>query len=83
MSHADIEDRGLHKNNKKVAVIYEKTVKNQGICPPVAILTRASTYLKRFPRAFCVCKNITSKAYARSDQKFCVQTVGCRFDPAW
>ena len=48
MSHADILDidRGYifrkhsHENNKKVAVIYEKTVKTgrcQGICPPVAM----------------------------------------------
>ena len=48
MSHADILDidRGhifrkhRHKNNKKVAVIYEKTVKNRplpGYLPPVAM----------------------------------------------
>ena len=50
MSHTDILniDRGhifrkhRHRNNKKVAVIYEKAVKKkncrcQGICPPVAM----------------------------------------------
>ena len=81
MSHADIleGDRGhifrkrRHKNNKKIAVIYEKMVKNgrcQGICPPVAMLAR-STYVYNaiFRVRFAYTRDITSQAYARSDAK--------------
>ena len=81
MSHADIldSDRGhifrkhRHKNNKKVAVIYEKMVKTgrcQGICPPVAMLTRSAyVYNAIFRMHFAYTRDITSQAYARSDAK--------------
>ena len=63
MSHADILDidRGhifrkhRHKSNKKVAVIYEKTVKNRplpGYLP--ASCHGASTLKCDFPRVLCV-----------------------------
>ena len=81
MSHSDIldSDRGhifrkhRHKNNKKVAVIYEKMVKTgrcQGICPPVAMLTRSAYVYSAISRVhFAYTRDITSKAYARSDAK--------------
>ena len=66
MSHADILDIGRghifrkhrHKNNKKVAVIYEKTVKNrplQGYLP--ASCHGARTLKVRFPT--CVVRTRT------------------------
>ena len=53
MSHADILDidRGhifrkhRHKNNKKVAVIYEKTVKKPAV---------ASVFARQLPRGACI-----------------------------
>ena len=82
MSHADIldSDRGhifrkhRHKNNKKVAVIYEKMVKNQplpGYLPASCYVDkeRVRIYNAIFRVRFAYTRDITSQAYARSDAK--------------
>ena len=85
ISHAEIldSDRGhifrkyRRKNNKKVTLIFEKTVKNRpllGYLPPVAV-----------HRIACVsrvlCAYVTIAFCVRAiylTQKLCVQTAGCR-----
>ena len=80
MSHADIldSDRGhifrkhRHKNNKKVAVIYEKMVKNR----PLPGYLPASCHVDK--ERFAYTRDITSQAYARSDAKILRANGGLR-----
>ena len=84
ISHAEILDsnRGhifrkyRRKNNKKVSLIYEKTVKNRplpGYLPPVAMHRIA--YVSK---VWCVYVTIAFCVLGILTQKFCVQTAGCR-----
>ena len=89
MSHADIldSDRGnifrklRHKNNKKSCCYLrengKKTGRCQGICPPVAMLTRSAyVYNAIFRVHFAYTRDITSQAYARSDAKILLSNGG-------
>ena len=97
MSHADIldSDRGhifrkhRHKNNKKVAVIYEKMVKKPAVARVFArqllCWQGARTYITRFSACVLPIRAILLRKRTHDlTQKFCVQTVGCRpvVDPA-
>ena len=96
MSHADILDidRGhifrkhRHKNNKKVAVIYEKMVKNRpGFLPASCYVDKECVriYITRFSECVLRIRAILPRKRTHDlTQKFCVQTVGCHpvVDPA-